>query len=161
MRQVQPSNGKKPFLLALFTTLEEDSDSVLDLYGYRWNIETDLRSLKTMLGLDQLSSTTPEMVAKEIDLAMVAYNLVRAVTCVAAEKAGLKPRQFSFTRVRNVINAFAPMIAAARDPREAQHWADTMMYYIHQAKLPRRHRKRAPYPREVWAKPEKYPKRRN
>ena len=162
VRQVQPRNGEKPFLLALFTTLEEeDSDSVLDLYGYRWNIEMDLRSLKTMLGLEQLSSTTPEMVAKEIDLAMVAYNLVRAVTCVAAEKAGLKPRQFSFTRVRNVINAFAPMIAAARDPREAQHWADTMMYYIHQAKLPRRHRKRAPYPREVWAKPEKYPKRRD
>jgi hypothetical protein len=162
VRQVQSSKGEKPFLLALFTTMvDEDSDSVLQLYGYRWNIEMDLRSLKTMLGLEQLSSTTPEMVAKEIDLAMVAYNLVRAVTCVAAGKAGLKPRQFSFTRVRNVINAFAPMIAAARDPREAQHWADTMMYYINQARLPRRHRKRPPYPREVWAKPQKYPKRRD
>ena len=40
-----------------------------------------------------------------------------------------------------MINAFTPMIAAARDPREAQHLADTMMYYIHQAKLPRRRQK--------------------
>ena len=159
VRQVQPNNGDKPFLLALFTTLQEEADSVVEFYGYRWNIETDLRSLKTMLGLEQLRSTTPEMVAKEIDVAMVAYNLVRAVTCVAAQNAGVKPRQFSFTRVRNVINAFAPKIAAARDEREAQQWADTMMYYVHQARLYQRRRKRPSYPRAVWAKPQKYPKR--
>ena len=159
VRQVQPSNGEKPFLLALFTTLEDEADSVIEFYGYRWNIETDLRSLKTMLGLRQLNSTTPEMVAKEIDVAMIAYNLVRAVTCVAAQKAGLRPRQFSFTRVRNVINAFAPKIAAARNEREAQQWADTMMYYVNQAKLPQRRRKRPSYPRAVWPKPQKYPKR--
>ena len=157
--QVQPNNGDTPFLLALFTTLEEPADSVIELYGYRWNIEMDLRSLKTMLGLEQLRSTTPEMVAKEIDVAMVAYNLVRAVTCVAAQKAGVKPRQFSFTRVRNVINAFAPKIAAAKDQHEAQQWADTMMYYVNQAKLYQRRKKRPSYPRAVWHKPEKYPRR--
>jgi hypothetical protein len=160
VRQVQPGNGDAPFLLAVFTTLAEDADSVIEFYGHRWNIETDLRSLKTMLGLDQLTSTTPGMVAKEIDVAMLAYNLVRAVTCVAAQNAGLKPRQFSFTRVRNVINAFAPKIAAARDQREAQQWADTMMYYVNQARLPRRRKKRPTYPRAVWHKPQTYPKRK-
>jgi len=160
VRQVQPSNGEKPFLLALFTTLEDEADSVIEFYGHRWNIETDLRSLKTMLGLEQLSSTTPEMVAKEIDVAMLAYNLVRAVTCVAAQKTGMQPRQFSFTRVRNVINAFAPMIAAATDQRQAQQLADTMMYYVNQAKLPRRRKKRPTYPRAVWHKPFTYPKRK-
>jgi hypothetical protein len=160
VRQVQPDNGKKPFLLALFTTLDDEADSVIDFYGQRWNIETDLRCLKSMLGLEQLSSTTPEMVAKEIDVALIAYNLVRAVTGVAAQKAGLKPRQFSFTRVRNVINAFAPMIAAARHEREAQRLADDMMYYLHQAKLPRRRKRRPTYPRAVWHKPAPYPKRK-
>lgn len=160
VRQVQPSNAENPFLLALFTTLEDKADSVIELYGYRWNIETDLRSLKTMLGLEQLCSTTPEMVAKEIDVGILAYNLVRAVTCVAAQKAGLQPRQFSFTRVRNVINAFAPKIASARDQREAQRWADTMMYYVHQAKLPRRRKKRPTYPRAVWHKPQTFLKRK-
>ena len=160
VRQVQPSNGAQPVLLAVFTTLLEDKpDAVIELYGYRWNIELDLRHLKTMLGLEQLRSTTPKMVAKEIDVAMVAYNLVRAVTCVAAQKASLKPRQFSFTRVRNAINAFGPKIVAAKNKREAQQWADTMMYYIDQAKLPRRRRKRPSYPRTVWPKPQKYPKR--
>jgi hypothetical protein len=35
------------------------------------------------------------MVAKEIDMAMMAYNLVRAVTCLAAQKAGLPPLRMS------------------------------------------------------------------
>jgi hypothetical protein len=160
VRQVHPSNDEKPFLLAVFTTLEDGADSVVDFYAQRWNIEMDLRTLKTMLGLEQLRSTTPEMVAKEIDVAMIAYNLVRAVTGVAAQKAGLKPRQFSFTRVRNVINAFAPMIAAAGNEREAQRLANDMMYYVNQAKLPRRLKKRQTYPRALWHKPETYPKRK-
>jgi DDE family transposase len=160
VRQVQPSKGEAPFLLALFTTLEDEADSVIELYGQRWNIETDLRSLKAMLGLEQLRSTTPEMVAKEIDVAMVAYNLVRAVTGVAAQKAGLKPRQFSFTRVRNVIHAFAPLIAAARNERQAQQLADDMMYYVNQARLPQRRKKRPTYPRAVWSKTQNFPKRK-
>jgi hypothetical protein len=160
VRQVQPSNGATPFLLALFTTLKDDADSVIELYGYRWNIETDLRSLKATLRLQQLHSTTPKMVAKEIDVGMLAYNLVRAVTCVAAQKAGLKPRQFSFTRVRNVINAYAPMIATASHERQAQQLFEDMMYYINQAKLPRRRKKRPSYPRAAWQKPQTYPKRK-
>jgi hypothetical protein len=72
VRQVHPGNGETPFLLALFTTLEDEADSIVDFYGQRWNIETDLRRLKTMLGLEQLTSTTPAMVAKEIDVAMIA-----------------------------------------------------------------------------------------
>jgi hypothetical protein len=161
VRQVHPSNGNQPFLLALFTTLlEEQSDQVLELYGQRWNIETDLRHLKDTLGLEQLSCTTPEMVAKEIDVALLAYNLVRAVTCLAAQKAGLRPRQFSFTRVRNVINAFTPLIAAASDDRQRQQLFDDMMYYVGQAKLPKRNRKRPSSPRAVWGRPQVYPKRK-
>lgn len=113
-----------------------------NLYGQRWNIETDLRSLKATLGLEQLTCTTAEMVAKEIDMAMMAYNLVRAVTYLAAQKAGLPPRAFSFTRVRNVLYAFAPLISAAADERQARKLWDDMMYYLDQAKLPKRRRQR-------------------
>ena len=116
--------------------------------------------MKDTLGLKQLTCTTPEMVAKEIDVAMLAYNLVRAVTCLAAQKAGLKPRQFGFTRVRNVINTFTPLIAAAPDERRRQQLFDDMMYYVGQAKLPKRNRKRLSYPRAVWARGEVYPKRK-
>jgi len=160
VRRVHPDNGAAPFLLALFTTLPIDQGEVLKLYGQRWNIETDLRSLKSTLHLDQLNCSTPEMVAKELNLAMSAYNLVRAVTGLAAERSGLPPRAFSFTRVRRVIEAFTPLVATARNPQEAQMYFDRMMYYVGQAKLPKRPKKRPSYPRAIWGKGETFPSRR-
>ena len=160
VRRVRPSNGAAPFLLCLFTSVPTNQDEVLKLYGQRWNIETDLRSLKSVLCLEQLSCTTPEMVAKELNAAMAAYNLARAVTCVAAERTGLPPRSYSFTRVRHIIEAFAPLVAAAKDEQQAQEYSDRMMYYVGQAKLPRRKRQRPAYPRAVWGKGESFPPRK-
>ena len=158
--QVQPSNQAAPFLLALFTTSDADQQPILDVYGRRWYIETDLRSLKSTLQWEQLRCTTPAMVAKDLNLAMAAYNLVRAVTCVAAQKAGLPPRACSFTRVRNVIQAFAPLIAAAHSPEQAKEHFDQMMYYVGQAMLPKRNRKRPSYPRAVWPRRGSFPPRK-
>lgn len=160
VRRVQPSDHSEAFLLALFTTLEAEADQIVSIYGARWNIETDLRSLKGTLELEQLTCTTPEMVAKEIHLAMLAYNLVRVVTYLAAQKAGLPPRSFSFTRVRNVVRAFGPLIAAAQDEQEAKELLDKMMYYVGQAKLPNRRVRRASYPRAAWGRPQTFPKRK-
>jgi hypothetical protein len=160
VRQVHPSNGAEAFLLALFTSMEGTPEEQLELYGYRWNIETDLRTLKSTLQMEQLTCTTPEMVTKEIAAAILAYNLIRAVIWLAAERAGLKPRQFSFTRTQNVLRAFLPLIAAARDKQEGQQLFDKMMYYVGQAKLPQRKRKRPSSPRAVWSKPQTYPKRK-
>jgi hypothetical protein len=56
VRQVQPNDGSKPFLLALFSTIKASAEEAVQLYGSRWSIETDLRTLKTQLRLDQLGS---------------------------------------------------------------------------------------------------------
>jgi putative transposase len=160
VRQVQPSNGAAPFLLALFTTLPNAQEEVCELYGKRWNIELDLRCLKSTLRLDQLECTTPEMVAKELHLAMAAYNLVRAVTAQAAQQSGLAPRAFSFTQVRNIIEVFTPLIASARNPQEAQTYFDQMMSLVRKARLPQRRKRRPSYPREVWGRPRTFPTRK-
>jgi len=160
VRQVQPSNGAAAFLLCLFTTLEGHSDLIVNLYGKRWNVETDLRTLKSTLQMEDLTCKTPDMVAKEIHLAIAAYNLVRAVTCLAARKAGLPPRAYSFTQVQNVIQDFAPLIAAARSEAEAQKHLDNMMYYVGQATLPKRKKPRPSYPRGVWARFQSLPNRK-
>lgn len=154
VRQVQPSNGAAAFLLALFTTLEDSCEQVVELYGKRWNIEVDLRSLKGTLRLEELTCTSVEMVAKEIDVAMLAYNLVRAVIYLTAQKAGLEPRLISFTQVRNVLQAFGPRIAAAPDKQTARKLSEDMLYYLSQCKL--RRRQRPSYPRSVWTKSKNY-----
>ena len=156
VRQVQPQKEEKPYLLVLFTTLPEPAKQIMKLYGQRWNIETDLRTLKSQLRMEQLSCATPEMAAKEIEMAIAAYNLVRAVICLAAQESGLQPRDYSFSRAARIVRSFAPTIGSASNPKEAKrHW-DRMMYYLQQAKLSRR--KRKSYPRAVWGSGEKYPK---
>ena len=158
--QVQPSNGDSPFLLAFFTTLPAPSQEVVDLYGKRWNIETDLRTLKSNLRLEQLTCATPDMVAKEIEMGIVAYNLVRAITCLASEQSGIPPRGYSFTTVRRIIEVFTPQIAAAPNARAAQKIFDQMMLCVHRAKLPNRTRKRPSYPRRVLRPTNGYPRRK-
>jgi hypothetical protein len=155
---VQPSDGSTVFLLCLFTTLEEDRDEIVKLYGLRWNIETDLLSLKKTLRIAQLTCTTSEMVDKEIEVAVMSYNLARAVIYQAAQQAGVAPRSFSFTRVRNIIHVYGPKIAAAKTEQEANELIALMFYYVAQAKLYQR--KRPSYPRGVWHSTKPFPKRK-
>jgi hypothetical protein len=136
-------------LLYLFTTLELAAEEVVGIYGLRWNVETDLRSLKRTVGLHQLSSRSVGMVEKELLLAVAAYNLVRAVMCMAAQRGGLTPRQLSFSFVQAVVEAALPGLDRAATEEEYQRRVDRMLRYAAQGKLPRRNRKRS-YPRTVW-----------
>ena len=72
--QVEGQNGKVVELY-LFTTLEEPLEKLVELYGRRWNIELDIRSLKQTLRLHSLSSQSPQGVAKELLMAIAGYNL--------------------------------------------------------------------------------------
>jgi hypothetical protein len=154
VRQVQPSNGEQPILLILFTTLPDAVEEIVELYGKRWHIETDLRTLKSEMRMDQFSCATPEMAAKEIEMCIAAYNLVRALIALAAQQSGLPARNYSFTRAARIVQSFAPKISSARTPQEAQQHFDRMLYFLKQAKLPRR--KRKAYPRAVWGKGAKF-----
>ena len=158
VRRVKPSDGRESFLLALFTTLPDPVEEIMNLYGQRWYVETDLRTLKGQLRLDQLSCATPKMAAKEIEMGIAAYNLVRAVIAVAAQQSGLRPRDYGFTRAARIVQSFAPKIANATTSQEGQRHFDRMMHYLHQAKLPRRHRRS--YPRAIWGKEAKFPNRK-
>ena len=159
VRQVQPNDGGEAFLLALFTTFSSVDDA-FQSYGKRWNIETDLRTLKSTLCLDQLTCSTPDMVAKEIDLGIVAYNLVRALIGFASELSGIPPRGYSFTKVRRILDVFGPDLANAPDQQSAERILSEIMRCIQQSKLPRRKRKRPSSPREVWSRGSRYPSRK-
>lgn len=160
VRLVQPDNGGAAFLLALFTTLSSSAEKILELYGKRWSIETDLRTLKSTLRLDQLTCSTSDMVAKEIDMGIVTYNLVRALIGLASEHSGIPPRGYRFTKVRLILLTFAPALANAPNQQAAKQIMDQMMTYVQQSKLPRRNRKRSSYPREVWKRGAYFPSRK-
>ena len=160
VRQVQPNNGGAAFLLPFFTTLPSSVEEIYDLYGQRWMIETDLRTLKASLRLDHLTSTTPDMVAKEVEMGITAYNLVRALMVVASQQSGLPRRAYSFTKVRRLLQAFGPALANAPDQQSAQRIMDQIMTCVQQSKLPRRKSKRPSSPREVWQRGAYFPSRK-
>jgi putative transposase len=161
VRQVQPHDGSAAFLLPFFTTLPSSVEETYELYGQRWMIETDLRTLKSTLCLDQLTCTTPDMVAKEIEMGITAYNLVRALIGVASQQSGIPPRGYSFTKVRRILEVFGPALANAPDQEAAQRIMDQIMTYVQQSKLPKRKRRRPSYPREVWPTGAYFPSRKN
>lgn len=86
--------------LTVVTTLVDAAtysvDDIAELYYQRWQIELDIRSLKTTLGLDELRCLTPFMVEKELWLQCLAYNLVRKVAAQAALVSEQSPRSISF-----------------------------------------------------------------
>ncbi len=159
--RVYPSDGGKPIKLYFFTTLDLPVEQIVELYGRRWNIETDLRSLKRTIGLHMLRSQTPAMVAKELILGVTAYNLVRTIMNAAARQAHLPPRALSFSWVQDVVNAWLPALAAATSEEQYQAAFRRMMGYVARCQLPRRKKKRPSYPRKLWGRPRVFPTRKS
>jgi putative transposase len=79
-------------MLYLFTTVEEPTAQVLSLYQERWNIETDLRSLKEQVRLHTIPARSPDLVASGLFIAIASYNLIRAVMAEAAQQINIEPR---------------------------------------------------------------------
>lgn len=158
--QVQPSNGGPLQLLCLFTTLEDAVDEIVKLYGQRWHIETDIRHLKGELRLAHLISKTPQMVHKEIEIALLSFNLVRAAICQAAQQTGVDPRRFSFTKVKRLLNFYGPKIIQAKTEEDAAILMDRMSRQISNARLPNRRKKRETYPRAIWHSAKPFPSRK-
>lgn len=86
-----------------------------ELYGRRWQVELDLRNIKTTLGVNVLRCLTPQMVAKELWVCLLAYNVIRLLMAQAAHQAGLLPRQLSFKHTVQMWIRWAPHTLAT-DP---------------------------------------------
>ena len=93
--------------LMVVTTLVDPETSpateIATLYGYRWCVELDLFSIKQMLNLDHLRCKSPEMIAREFWVTLLAYNMVRWVCAQAACVHHKLARQMSFTLACNTL----------------------------------------------------------
>jgi hypothetical protein len=69
---------------------------VAGLYRLRWQVEVDLRDLKTTLGLDVLKGQKVSTIFKEVLVFVWVYNLVRLVTVKAARQQRVRPHRISF-----------------------------------------------------------------
>jgi hypothetical protein len=93
--------GRRTKTIDVITTLidadEYTKEDIAQLYGFRWNAELDIRSIKSNLNMAHVRCKSPEMVAREVWTTILGYNLIRTTAAGAALLHGKQPRQISFT----------------------------------------------------------------
>jgi hypothetical protein len=113
IREVEVINEKPGFktlkrilVTSFLNSKEVTKKDLSELYGFRWFVELDIRSIKSVMKMDILRSKTPEMIEKEIWSRLLAYNLVRQVMAHAAIKHSKLPRQLSFKTALRAMGFF-------------------------------------------------------
>jgi len=86
-----------------------------ELYGLRWQVEIDLRHLKTTMQMEHIHSKTPEMVRKEFYVHLLAYNLIRATLWEAGIKHNVHPLRLSYKGAIQHVLSFAPTLAIMKN----------------------------------------------
>lgn len=96
-----PGRKQDPFVIVTTMTDVDGDDAVqyeelAELFGFRWNAELDIRSIKTHMNLNHLRCKSPKMVRKEFWVTMLAYNAIRTTALGSAWICGTRPRDVSF-----------------------------------------------------------------
>lgn len=118
---VQP--GRRVKRVTIATTLldpeQYTAEDIAELYGFRWNSELDIRSIKTALHLDHARCVSPAMVRKEVWVTLLAYNLIRTTATGAAALRAVPPRQISFTGTCQSVLSVWMILSSGITPPEA------------------------------------------
>ena len=158
LRHALQRKGFRTKQVTLTTTLLDSKaypkDDLAELFGMRWSVELNLRHLKTTMGMDVLSTQTPQMVRKEIFCHLLAYNLIRSLMWEAAVQHNVSALHLSIqATIRHVLN-FAPQLAqAGRHKRRTLY--HTLLGLIAKEKTPDRSGRREPRVRK--RRPKAYP----
>ncbi|MBA3777168.1 MAG: IS4 family transposase [Betaproteobacteria bacterium] len=100
VRYTVPRKGCRTRVVYVATTLLDPlaypPDTIMRLYGHRWNIETCFNQLKTHAKMNALKSHTVQGVIKELIMYLIVWNLVRMTMAKLAQTAGVSVWRVSF-----------------------------------------------------------------
>jgi hypothetical protein len=123
--------------VSLITTLLDGSSystlAIVGLYGQRWDVELNLRHLKTTLGMDILRCKTPSMIRKEIYVYLLAYNLLRSLMWSAGTTYTTPPNRLSLQGTRHHLINFIPKLLAATSQKRHQIYRTLLKVIAHKA----------------------------
>jgi hypothetical protein len=100
VRYTVPRKGCRTRVVYVATTLLDPlaypHETIMRLYGHRWNIETCFNQLKTHAKMNTLKSHSALGVIKELIMYLIVWNLVRATMAQYAAAAGASVWRVSF-----------------------------------------------------------------
>lgn len=113
IRYVVTTPGRKqtPFIVVtsfLSTSGEEGAsrNEISELYGARWQVELNIRHIKSNLNADFMRCKSPELVELEFWMKLLAYNLIRASSRASvSEDSSCEPSSISFVGTCQAILA--------------------------------------------------------
>jgi hypothetical protein len=108
--------GYRPswLLTSLLDPVAFPASELVNLYHFRWRIETIYREWKHGLGIQNLRSHTPSGIIKEMHAQLLLSNLVRWVMTEAAQGTGKAPVEFSFLSALDAVRDFLRMMSQPR-----------------------------------------------
>jgi len=117
----KPGRKQQPFVIV--TTLFNDEgththdislEDIAELFHFRWNVELDIRSIKTHMNMNHLRCKSPEMVHREFWTTLLAYNAIRTTAARSSWLEGIPPRAISFVSCcQYVLSAWDLMLASS------------------------------------------------
>ena len=143
IRTVITAPGFRTRLVTLATTLVDPvlypADTLRELYARRWNIELHFAQIKTLLEMDTLRCQSPAMVEKELQIHLIAYNLVRSLMQQAAHLHQVPLGRISFKGSLDALRHSAQAIhASARQPRKQADLIRHLLETIASDRVPHR-----------------------
>lgn len=137
----RPNDGKVHRLLTtLLDAAAYPAKELVMLYHERWEHELTIDELKThQLARPELRSKTPVGVVQEIEGLMLAHYAVRTLMFEAAQRAGVGPRELSFTATLKILRCRLPEVPKSAAGRK--RWWEDLLAEVGEAELePRRDR---------------------
>lgn len=156
IKYTSKANGFRSNLFHFFTTANELTvREISELYRQRVQVEVCIRHLKQTLKLFFIGAKKGSNVKKEILIAYLTFNLLRAVMEDTANATGIDVERMSFTATITLCSAYASSFAKASTAKEQQALTEQFRKHMLQTKLPLRKKERS-YPREVKLTRRKY-----
>src|SRR6266436_4496475 len=145
--------------ITLVTTLLDPklypAQELAGLYARRWRLELCLRDLKTMMGMEQLRSKTPDMAEKELLAYLVAHNLVRGLIAQAVATYQVDLERVSFKGSVDALRQYSNAISQARNQKMRDQLWDDLLLNLARDLVPYRPNRQEP--RAVKRRPKPYP----
>ncbi len=134
--------GFRTKTVAILTTLLDEkaypAEAFAALYRRRWQVELDLRDIKTTLGMDVLRCKTPAMIQKELVIYHILYNTIRGILSEAAVAHGTAPERLSFKGTVSAARQWAGVIAHAGTDEETARLHNEFLRLVARDRVPLR-----------------------
>lgn len=151
--------GYRPESVTLVTTLTDakvyPAEDIAQLYARRWKIELWFRDIKTSMGMEVLRCQSPKMVHKELEMFLIAYNLLRALMTEASAIYEVPLDRISFKGTVDATRQFSIAIAQARSKKKQRQLVNELVAVLARDQVPERPGRREP--RAVKRRPKPFP----